>query len=89
MTSFSSLEIAGRLYLAAPPPLHLAATLYADINDQAKHRRIIEILARDTERSVWEVTPLYETIFARLKAQARIPDYLPVLAAKKVKSLLQ
>ena len=49
----------------------------------------IEVLARTNNRSVREVTELYMSEFARLKANARIPNYLVLLASKHVRDVLR
>ena len=49
----------------------------------------IEGLARANNRSVSEVTDIYLNEFARLKANARIPNYLVLLASKHVRDVLR
>jgi len=49
----------------------------------------IEVLARTNKRSVQEVTDIYTNEFARLKANARIPNYLVLLASKHVRDVLR
>lgn len=49
----------------------------------------IEVLARTNKRSVQEVTDIYTNEFARLKANARIPNYLVLLACKHVRDVLR
>jgi hypothetical protein len=49
----------------------------------------IEVLARTNHRSVKEVTDIYMNEFARLKANARIPNYLVLLATKHVRDVLR
>ncbi len=49
----------------------------------------IEVLARAFKRSVQEVTEIYLKESARLKATARIPNYLVLLASKHVRDVLR
>jgi hypothetical protein len=49
----------------------------------------IGALARAYNRSVKEVTDIYVNEFARLKANARIPNYLVLLASKHVRDVLR
>jgi predicted RecB family nuclease len=49
----------------------------------------IEALARTNKRSVQEVTDIYTNEIARLKANARISNYLVLLASKHVRDVLR
>ena len=49
----------------------------------------IEDLARSHGIRTEEVKSLYESVFAEMKQHAVITDFLSVLAARKVKELLQ
>lgn len=49
----------------------------------------IEVLARTSGRSMQEVTDIYMNEFARLKANARISNYLVLLASKHVRDVLR
>ncbi len=49
----------------------------------------IEVLARTNKRSMQEVTDIYLNEFSRLKADARIPNYLVLLASKHVRDVLR
>ncbi len=61
---------------------------YRDSNDQMKHMNVIARLSQELERPVHDICPLYEDILGRLRQQAQIQDYLPILVSKKVKNLL-
>lgn len=73
-------------WLAAKP---FQPELYSDANDQVKHSRHIERLAKEIDRPVQEVAPLYEDVLAHMKLNARVPDYLPIFVSKKVRYLLR
>jgi len=49
----------------------------------------IEVLARTNKRSVQEVTDIYMNELAYLKANARITNYLVLLASKHVRDVLR
>jgi hypothetical protein len=55
---------------------------------QALHLRAIEAIAGDTRRSVDEILPLYAEVLDALLDAARIADYLPVFASRRVRALL-
>jgi hypothetical protein len=86
MKPFSTINV------LTPPHSHrrsLPQPLYDDVNDHGKHMRTVESLAAEVQKPVAELIPLYENVLARLKAQAVITDYLPILVSKQVKYLLQ
>ena len=60
---------------------------YFNTQDQLRHARYIKLLAEELNRPVQEVTPMYEDVLMHLKEQARIHDYLAILASKRVKLL--
>jgi hypothetical protein len=49
----------------------------------------IEDLARSQGLGIEEVKSLYESVFAEMKQEAIITDFLHVLAARKVREILQ
>lgn len=68
----------------SPPP-----TLYADASDRLSHAHNIERLAQEIDYPVQVIEPIYEETLARLKTNARIHDYLPILVAKGVRQALK
>jgi hypothetical protein len=55
---------------------------------QALHLRVIEAIAGDTRRPVAEIVPLYAEVLDALLDAARVVDYLPVFASRRVRALL-
>lgn len=58
-------------------------------DERLRHLDNMQRLAMEVDCPLQVVAPLYEKTLARLKMQARIPDYLPILVAKGVKSALK
>lgn len=58
-------------------------------DEQRQHRRAIESVARDVRRSIEEVQPLYESQLAALRREARVKDFLSVLACRRVRLSLK
>ena len=65
------------------------AALYENEEDRRQHHRAIESVARDVERPVEEVQPLYESQLASLRREARVKDFLSVLASRYVRLALK
>jgi hypothetical protein len=55
----------------------------------ALHRRVIEALADEMNRSFADLAPLYEKVLADLQANALITDYVPIFASRRVKDMLK
>jgi len=55
----------------------------------AKHQDTIDHLARESGLPVGEIGRIYEAELHRLKADARVKDYLPVLLIRKVKDTIK
>lgn len=62
---------------------------YVDANDRLRHLDEMQRLAQETDCPLHVITPIYEGTLARLKADAAIHDYLPILVAKGVKNALK
>jgi hypothetical protein len=62
---------------------HAAAT-----NEQALNADTISSLAEETHQPEAVVREIYEEQYARLKARARIQDYVVLFAARRTKDLL-
>lgn len=58
---------------------------YREACERRREQREIEAIARDLQRPATEIAQLYADLYARLKAQARVSDFLPVLVARKVR----
>lgn len=56
---------------------------------QTSARAVAEAIARDTETSVEEVQRIYEQELSELASDARITQYLGVLASRRVKDRLK
>lgn len=53
------------------------------------YHQSIKALAEETDIPVEEVNAIFISAFESLKSSARIKDYLPVLASKKVRDKLR
>lgn len=62
--------------------------LYGAPHECLKHQRSMSALAELANQPLHTIAPLYKTILAEMRPRASIIDYLPVLVAKRVKSLL-
>jgi Protein of unknown function (DUF3562) len=62
--------------------------LYKDQNDEALHQRAIERLARKVNRPIARVKTVYEREYARLKIDAKVTDFLGVLASRRARDAL-
>jgi hypothetical protein len=63
--------------------------LYENEDERRQHRRAIESVARDVKRPVEEIQPLYEFELAALRQEARVKDFLSVLASRYVRVALK
>jgi Protein of unknown function (DUF3562) len=59
------------------------------INEFSEHSRAIEFLANETHMPVEQIAKLYGREHSKLAVDARIKDYLPVLAIRKVREILK
>jgi hypothetical protein len=66
-----------------------AALLYDTEDEKRQHWRAIEGVARDMQRPVDEVRSLYEAELATLRQEARVKDFLSVLASRSVRLRLK
>jgi hypothetical protein len=62
--------------------------LYSDNDEEEVSRNAIEALARETSQPIDEVKQIYEGEFARLRADARITDYLILFASRRTRDAL-
>jgi hypothetical protein len=60
-----------------------------DLQDPAKRLDAIKTLANELRRPIDEVKQTFEAEFDRLKASARITDYLVLFACRRTKESLQ
>jgi hypothetical protein len=63
--------------------------LYDNEDERRQHWRAMESVARDVKRSVEEIRPLYESELADLRREARVKDFLSVLASRYVRLSLK
>ena len=63
--------------------------LYDDDVEWNKHQDTIDHLAKESGMPVNEIGRIYEAELLRLKADARVKDYLPVLLIRKVKDTIK
>ena len=62
--------------------------LYKDQKDEALHRRAIEKLARKIRRPISRVKTVYEDEYARLKINAKVTDFLGLIASRRARVAL-
>lgn len=60
-----------------------------DRNEDEINRDAISSIAQEMHCPLPEVTQIYESEFARLKASARITDYLVLFAARRTRDALR
>jgi len=63
-------------------------SLYKDQNDEARHQRAIEKLARKVDRPIARVKAVYEDEYARLRIGAKVTDFLGVFASRRARDVL-
>ena len=73
----------------AVDPVLRPESLYQDENDRSRHLHNMARLAEEIACPVHLIEPLYEQMLARLKLQATVHDYLPILVAKNVRHALK
>ncbi len=59
-----------------------------DPTEEVKHRRYIEILAEEIHQPVEDVQPVYDDVMAHLKETARVTDFVPIFAWRRVRAIL-
>jgi hypothetical protein len=59
-----------------------------DHGEETLHHSAVKALAREIHQSVERVTTVYEGELARLKANAKIKDYLVLLASRRTREKL-
>ncbi|MES2830801.1 MAG: DUF3562 domain-containing protein [Pseudomonadota bacterium] len=62
---------------------------YADAKDRSRHQHNIEQLAQEIDYPAQLIEPIYENLLARLRSNATVQDYLPILVAKGVRNALK
>jgi hypothetical protein len=62
--------------------------LHGTSDEQATNLAVIEALAEQTQRPMDEVRQVYEVELARLKRDARITDYVSLLASRHARARL-
>lgn len=65
------------------------ARLYDTEDEQRQHWRAMEGVARDLKCPIEQVQPLYESELAALRRDARVKDFLSVLACRHVRLSLK
>jgi hypothetical protein len=63
--------------------------LYDNDVEWTKHQDTINHLAKESGLPAWEIGRIYKAELHRLKADARVKDYLPVLLIRKVKDSIK
>jgi hypothetical protein len=66
-----------------------AVALYDNEDERKQHGRAMERVAREIHRPVEDVRPLYESELAALRQEARVKDFLSVLASRYVRLQLK
>jgi hypothetical protein len=67
----------------------MAAPIHRPRVNTAAHQRSKEAIARETETAIDEVDRIYEEELSDLSSDARITQYLGVLATKRVRARLR
>ena len=73
----------------AVDPVSRQVPLYQDENDRSRHQHNMARLVEEIAYPMHLIEPLYEKLLARLKLQATVHDYLPILVAKNVRHALK
>lgn len=63
-------------------------TLYKDREEEALHQSVVNALAQEIRQPVASVKIVYEVEFARLKSDAKVRDYLALLASRRAREKL-
>ena len=66
---------------------HIVKERHDYLDDPANHLDAIEALANDLGRPIEEVKQAFEAEFNRLKASARITDFLVLFASRQTRNL--
>jgi hypothetical protein len=61
---------------------------YKDRDEEALHQIAIEEIAQEVAQPVENVKAVYDGEYARLKADARVTDYLALFAARQARETL-
>jgi hypothetical protein len=67
----------------------MAAPIHRPRANRATHQRTKEAIARETGAAIDEVDRIYEEELSDLSSDARITQYLGVLASKRVRARLR
>ena len=70
-------------------PEQCKKVLYDDEIEKRLHLRAIKILSANAGLSADRVERLYEIVLHRLKGEAKIKDFLPILVSRRVRYLLE
>lgn len=57
--------------------------------ERQRAMREIDAIARELKRPAEEIAEVYNQLYADMKAHARVPDYVRVFAARKVRARYQ
>jgi len=63
-------------------------TPYEDHDEEALHQSVVNALAQEIRQPVAKVKTVYEVEFARLKSNAKVKDYLALLASRRTREKL-
>ena len=63
-------------------------TPYEDRDEEAHHQSVVNALAQEIQQPVENVKIVYEVELARLKARAKVKDYLALLASRRAREKL-
>ena len=61
---------------------------YEDREEEALHQSVVNALAQEIHQPVENVKIVYEVELARLKARAKVKDYLALLASRRAREKL-
>ena len=63
-------------------------TPYEDHDEETLHESVVNALAQEIHQPVANVKTVYEVEFARLKANAKVKDYLALFASRRTREKL-
>lgn len=64
-------------------------SIFDSPDEAVLHAEAIDALAAEIGRPVVEIRPVYESVYRRLRTQARITDYLPLLVSRHTRAALK
>jgi hypothetical protein len=66
-----------------------ATQLYEDESERTQHIRAMKMLAKDLDSPEEQVSQIYEFELEKLKADARVKEFLIVLVSRRVREIFK